>query len=68
MIHTNKTKVVIPDGAAYQRHRDRAERAEMMEFLREAKTDADAGRIVAAREFLQSLGKKKKANGPAKSA
>ena len=35
--------------------------AEMMEFLREAKADADAGRTVPAREFLQSLGQKKKA-------
>lgn len=34
-----------------------AEREEMIEFLREAKADADAGRTVPAREFLESLGK-----------
>jgi hypothetical protein len=33
----------------------------MVAFLREAKTDADAGRTVPAGEFLQSLGKLKKA-------
>jgi hypothetical protein len=38
-----------------------AERAEMIEFLREAKADADVVRAVPAREFLHSLGHKKKA-------
>jgi hypothetical protein len=33
----------------------------MIEFLREAKADADAGRTVPAREFLHSLGQKMKA-------
>ena len=36
-----------------------AEREEMIEFLREAKADADAGRTVPAREFLESLGKQR---------
>jgi prevent-host-death family protein len=56
-----KAEVVVQDAAAYQRLLDLAERAEMMEFLREARADADAGRAVLAREFLQSLGQKKKA-------
>jgi hypothetical protein len=38
-----------------------AARAEMIEFLREARADADAGRTVPARQFLQALGQNKKA-------
>jgi prevent-host-death family protein len=56
-----KAEVVIQDAAAYQRLLDLAEKTEMMEFLRQAKSDADAGRIVPAREFLQLLGQKGKA-------
>ena len=56
-----KAEIVVQDAAAYQRLIDRAEKAEMREFLREAKADADAGRTVPAREFLESLGQKKKA-------
>lgn len=54
-----KAEVVIQDAAAYQRLVKLAEKAEMIEFLRESKQDADAGRTVEARSFLQSLGKKK---------
>jgi prevent-host-death family protein len=54
-----KAEVVVQDAAAYQRLLERAEMAEMLEFLREAKADADAGRTVSARAFLDSLGKKK---------
>ena len=56
-----KAEVVVQDAAAYQRLMALAERAEMMEFLREARADADAGRTVPAREFLQALGPKKNA-------
>lgn len=56
-----KAEIVVQDAAAYQRLMTLAERAEMMEFLREAQADADAGRTVPARAFLQSLGQKKKA-------
>jgi prevent-host-death family protein len=56
-----KAEVVVQDAAAYQRLMALAERAEMIEFLREAKADADAGRTVPAREFVQSLTQKKKA-------
>jgi len=57
-----KAEVVVQDAAAYQRLLVLAENAEMVEFLREAKADADAGHTVPAREFLQSLGKQKKAD------
>src|SRR5258708_4326808 len=55
-----KAEVVVQDAAAYQCLLALVEKAEMMEFLREARADADAGRTVPAREFLQSLGQKKK--------
>ncbi len=55
-----KAEVVVQDAAAYQRLMALAEKAEMLEFLRESKTDADNGRTVPARQFLQSLGQKKK--------
>src|SRR5215210_2504042 len=56
-----KAEVVVQDAAAYQRLLVLAEKAEMIEFLSEAKADADTGRTVPARECLQSLGQKKKA-------
>ena len=55
-----KAEVVVQDAAAYQRLMALGAQAEMMEFLRDAKADADAGRTVPAREFVQSLGQKKK--------
>jgi prevent-host-death family protein len=55
-----KAEIVVQDAAAYQRLMALAERAEMIEFLREAKADADAGRTVPARQFLQTLGQRKK--------
>ena len=54
-----KAEIVVQDAAAYQRLLTLAERTEMMEFLREAQADADAGRTVPARDFLQSVGRKK---------
>lgn len=54
-----KAEVVVQDAGAYQRLRELAEKAEMLEFLRESKEDADAGRTVPARAFLESLGKRK---------
>ena len=56
-----KAEVVVQDAAAYQRLLALAQQAEMMEFLRDAKAEADAGQTVPARAFLQSLGQKKKA-------
>jgi prevent-host-death family protein len=55
-----KAEVVVQDSAAYQRLRELAERAEMLQFLQEAKADADAGRTVPARKLLESLGKMKR--------
>jgi prevent-host-death family protein len=56
-----KAEIVVQDAAAYQRLLALADWAGRMEFLREAKADADAGRTVPAREFLQSLGQTKQA-------
>jgi hypothetical protein len=51
-----KPGLVVPDAAAYARLAELAEKVEMFEFLRESKADADAGRTVPARAFLESLG------------
>jgi prevent-host-death family protein len=56
-----KAEVVVQDATAYQRLLAVAATAEMIEFLRQAKADSDAGRTVPSRQFLQSLGPKKKA-------
>jgi prevent-host-death family protein len=56
----DKPEVVVQDAAAYQRLRELADKAEMLEFLHQSKADADAGRTVPAGEFLESLGKKKR--------
>lgn len=52
-----KSEVVVQDVAAYQRLLELAEKAEMMEFLRQSKAEADAGKTIPARDFLESLGK-----------
>jgi prevent-host-death family protein len=57
-----KAEVVVQDAAAYQRLMALAQRGEMIEFLAEAKADADAGRTVPARALLESFGKKKAPN------
>ena len=54
-----KAEVVVQDAAAYQRLRELADKVEMLEFLRQSKADADAGRTMPARDFLQSLSKGK---------
>ena len=53
-----KAEIVVQDAAAYHRLLMLADKAEMAQFLREAKADADAGRTVPARQFLESLGQK----------
>jgi PHD/YefM family antitoxin component YafN of YafNO toxin-antitoxin module len=55
-----RAEVVVQEAAAYQRLRELADKAEMLEFLRASKADAEAGRTVPAREFLESLGKRKR--------
>jgi len=52
-----KEELVVQDAASYQKLVKLAERAEMQEFLKKSKADADAGRTVPAKEFLESLGR-----------
>ena len=56
-----RASLVVQDTVSYQRLIEMAEQAEMIEFLREAKADADGGRTVPAKQFLKALGKKGKA-------
>jgi hypothetical protein len=55
-----KAAVDVREAEAYQRLLKQAEKAEMIEFLEESRKDADAGRTVPAKEFLESLGQTKK--------
>lgn len=55
-----KAEVVVQDAQAYQRLRELAEKAEMMEFLERSRQDMEAGRTVPAREALEKLAKKYK--------
>jgi prevent-host-death family protein len=59
-------EVVVQDAASYQRLLERAERAEMMEFLEESRKEIEAGRTVPAREALEKLGRKHRISTPAK--
>lgn len=53
-----KAELVVQDAAAYQKLRELAERAEMMEFLRKSREDIEQGRTVPALEALDCLAKK----------
>jgi prevent-host-death family protein len=55
-----KAEVVVQDAAAYQRLMDLAEKAEMMEFLRQAKADADAGQTVPHESLFNRWGKRRR--------
>ena len=55
-----KAEIVVQDAAAYQRLRELAERAEMIEFLEESRKDIEAGRTVPAVAALEKLAKKHK--------
>jgi prevent-host-death family protein len=57
-----KAELVVQDAASYQRLLELAERAEMMEFLRESREDLLAGRTEPALEALERLAKKHKLN------
>jgi prevent-host-death family protein len=57
-----KAELVVQDAASYQRLLELAERAEMIEFLRESREDLEAGRTEPAREGLERLAKKHKLN------
>jgi prevent-host-death family protein len=54
--------LVVQDAAGYQRLLELAERAEMMEFLRQSHEDVDAGRTEPALDALGRLRKKHKLN------
>jgi prevent-host-death family protein len=53
-----KAEIVVQEAAAYQRLRELADKAEMMEFLLESRADMEAGRTEPAIEALERLGKK----------
>src|SRR5262245_15086549 len=55
-----RAALVVQDPASYQRLLELAERAEMMEFLRESREDIEAGRTEPAVEALDRLAKKHK--------
>jgi PHD/YefM family antitoxin component YafN of YafNO toxin-antitoxin module len=55
-----KAEMIVQDAASYQRLLNRAERAEMMEFLDESRADMEAGRAKPAVEALEELAKKHK--------
>ncbi|MCI0461969.1 MAG: type II toxin-antitoxin system Phd/YefM family antitoxin [Gemmataceae bacterium] len=55
-----KAELVVQDAASYQRLLELAERAEMMEFLRESREDIEARRTEPALEALDRLAKKHK--------
>lgn len=55
-----KAELVVQDAANYQRLLELAERAEMMEFLRESRADIEAGRTEPALEALERLAVKHK--------
>ena len=55
-----KAELVVQDAASYQRLLELAERAEMMEFLRESRDDIEAGRTEPALEALERLARKHK--------
>jgi len=57
-----KAELVVQDAASYQRLLALAERAEMMEFLRESREDLEAGRTQPALDALERLAKKHKLN------
>ena len=61
-----RAELVVQDAASYQHLLELAERAEMMEFLRESREDLEAGRTVPALEALERLAKKHKLKRKAK--
>lgn len=61
-----KAELVVQDAVSYQRLLELAERAEMMEFLRESREDIEAGRTESALEALERVGKKHKLNRKSK--
>jgi prevent-host-death family protein len=61
-----RAAMVVQDAASYQHLVEMAERAEMMDFLRESQKDIDAGRTEPAAEAMERLAKKHKLKGKSK--
>lgn len=61
-----KAEMVVQDAASYQRLLERADQAEMIEFLRESREDIDAGRTKPALEALEKLAAKYKLKSKSK--
>ena len=61
-----KAEMVVQDAASYQRLLERADQAEMIEFLRESSADIDAGRTKPAMEALEELAAKYKLKSKSK--
>jgi prevent-host-death family protein len=55
-----RAALVVQDAASYQRLLELAERAEMMEFLRESREDIEAGRTEPALQALERVAKRHK--------
>jgi prevent-host-death family protein len=55
-----RASLIVQDTASYQRLLELAERAEMMDFLRESRADIEAGRTEPALLALERLAKKHK--------
>jgi prevent-host-death family protein len=55
-----KAELVVQDAAGYQRLLELAERAEMLDFLRESREDIEAGRTEPALDALERLARKHK--------
>jgi prevent-host-death family protein len=53
-----RAEMVVQDAAGYQRLLEQAQRAEMIEFLRESRADIKARRTQPAAEALERLAKK----------
>lgn len=55
-----KAEMVVQDAESYQRLLEKAEQAEMIEFLKESRAQTDAGQTQPALEALDKLAKKHK--------
>ena len=55
-----KAELVVQDAASYQRLLERAEHAEMVEFLTESRADIETGRTEPATKALERLARKHK--------
>lgn len=54
-----KAKIVVQDTGSYQRLRELADRAEMIDLLNQSLADIEAGRSQPMRRAIEALGRKK---------